>query len=105
MIKAARSIGDSIRRAEGELAYRQIYERVRSAILAGELGPGTRLPSARSMASQLAVARGTVEAAYQLLQGEGYVVARGAAGTFVESAVPLLQSRPPKAPSRSEAPR
>src|SRR5882724_7140428 len=64
--------------------FRQIYERVRDAVLSGELPAGARLPSARSLASQLAVARGTVETAYQLLAGEGYIVGRGAAGTFAE---------------------
>jgi GntR family transcriptional regulator/MocR family aminotransferase len=63
--------------------YRQIYERFRDAITSGALRPGERLPSARSLASQLATARGTVNAAYDLLAGEGYIIARGAAGTMV----------------------
>ncbi len=85
------------RRGDGP-AYRQIYERLRGGILAGELASGARLPSARSLASQLAVARGTVEAAYQLLAGEGYIVGRGAAGTFVESALAGTPARPGPAP-------
>jgi GntR family transcriptional regulator / MocR family aminotransferase len=64
--------------------YRQIYARIRGGILSGELRAGARLPSARSLASQMAVARGTVETAYQILAAEGYIVGRGAAGTFVE---------------------
>src|SRR5258708_12040310 len=64
--------------------HRQIYERIRGAILSGELRAGARLPSARSLASQLTVARGTVETAYQILAAEGYVPGRAAAGTFVE---------------------
>jgi GntR family transcriptional regulator / MocR family aminotransferase len=63
--------------------YRQIYERFRNAIASGILQPGERLPSARSLASQLATARGTVDAAYDLLVSEGYIVCRGAAGTIV----------------------
>ncbi|MBX6324250.1 MAG: winged helix-turn-helix transcriptional regulator, partial [Rhodospirillaceae bacterium] len=66
--------------------HRQIYERIRDAILAGRLAPGQRLPSSRSLASELGTARSTVELAYQLLAGEGFVVARGAAGTIVEPA-------------------
>src|SRR5580698_5804673 len=65
-------------------AYRQIYQRLRDAILAGDVAPGARLPSTRSLASQLATARGTVALAYDLLAGEGYVLARGAAGTIVD---------------------
>ncbi len=59
--------------------YRQIRERIRSAILAGQLAPGTRLPSWTSLAGQLGVARGTVKAAYDWLAGEGYVAGRGPA--------------------------
>ncbi|MGE0746431.1 MAG: PLP-dependent aminotransferase family protein [Rhodospirillales bacterium] len=64
-------------------AYRQIYERIRDAILDGDLAPGARLPSTRSLASQLSVARGTVDTAYAMLAGDGYVVGRGPAGTVV----------------------
>src|SRR5262249_41188176 len=82
-------------------AYRQIYERVRDAILAGELAPGTRLPSTRSLASALATARGTVALAYDLLAGEGYVVGRGAAGTLVDPQIRARAARRPRpAPAR-----
>jgi GntR family transcriptional regulator/MocR family aminotransferase len=73
-------------KSDGTL-HRQIYTRIRAAILSGELRAGARLPSARSLASQLAVARGTVEIAYQTLAAEGYIAGRGAAGTFVERAL------------------
>ena len=56
-------------------------------MLDGRLAPGARLPSARSLAAQLSIARGTVETAYQVLAGEGYIVARGAAGTLVAPAL------------------
>jgi GntR family transcriptional regulator / MocR family aminotransferase len=72
----------------GALIYRQIYQRIRGGILSGELRAGSRLPSARGLASQLAVARGTVETAYQILAAEGYIVGRGATGTFVDHVIP-----------------
>ena len=53
-------------RAPGSL-YRQLYERVRAAILQGQLEPGARLPSSRALASELGVARNTVALAYELL--------------------------------------
>ncbi len=74
--------------------YRQLYARIADAILAGRLAPGARLPSARSLAAQLSVARGTIEAAYHLLAGEGYIVARGAAGTLVDPALDRKLLRP-----------
>jgi GntR family transcriptional regulator / MocR family aminotransferase len=67
--------------------YRQIHGRIVGAVLDGRLAPGARLPSARSLAAQLSIARGTVETAYQLLAGEGYIVSRGAAGTLVDPAL------------------
>ncbi len=69
--------------APGIPIYLQLYERYRAAIAHGKLGPGDRVPSVRSLASELGVARGTVETAYQMLVNEGYLVARGAAGTVV----------------------
>jgi GntR family transcriptional regulator / MocR family aminotransferase len=63
--------------------YLQLYRRYREAITAGKLQPGDRVPSVRSLASELNLARGTVEMAYQMLSSEGYFVARGAAGTIV----------------------
>ena len=62
-----------------------IYARLRDAIEVGRLRPGERLPSSRDMARDLAVARGTVAAAYDALIAEGYAVARVGAGTFVVS--------------------
>jgi DNA-binding transcriptional MocR family regulator len=43
----------------------------------GQLSPGDRLPSCGLLAEQFATARGTVDAAYAMLAGEGYVVSRG----------------------------
>ena len=74
-------------------AYRDLYQRVRSEILSGRLAPGARLPSSRTLATQLGIARGTVEIAYQMLAGEGYTVGDGARGTIVNPALP--RSRKP----------
>lgn len=63
--------------------YRQIYERFRGAIASGVLKPGDRIPSARALTQELGLARGTIEAAYSLLAAEGYIQARGQAGTVV----------------------
>ena len=52
--------------AAAEPFYRQIYDRFRGAIASGALKPGDRIPSARALAQELGLARGTVEAAYSL---------------------------------------
>jgi GntR family transcriptional regulator/MocR family aminotransferase len=63
--------------------YRQVYDHFRAAIAVGQLKPGDRLPSARRLAEEFATARGTIDAAYAMLAGEGYIVSRGPAGTIV----------------------
>jgi GntR family transcriptional regulator/MocR family aminotransferase len=70
--------------------YRQIYDRICGAIASGALKPGDRIPSARAMATELGLARGTVDMAYSLLAAEGYILPRGQAGTTV---TPHLEPR------------
>jgi GntR family transcriptional regulator / MocR family aminotransferase len=82
------------RRAEAPF-YRQIYARIRAAILDGTLPPGTRLPSWNALAEELGVARGTVRAAYEWLAGEGYIIGEGAAGTRVHRGLRGEALRPP----------
>lgn len=67
--------------------YRQIYTRIKNAIYAGVLNANDRLPSARALAKEWSVARGTAEEAYQLLKDEGYIVAKGPLGCFVHAQV------------------
>jgi GntR family transcriptional regulator/MocR family aminotransferase len=57
---------------------RQIYDRLRTAILSGALPQGYRLPSSRVLAQDFAVSRNTVSSVVEQLAVEGYVVvARG----------------------------
>lgn len=90
-----------------EPLYRQIYTRFRSAIAEGTLQPGDRIPAARALALELGLARGTVESAYALLTAEGYVEARGQAGTVVTPALarhaPASPKPPPPTPPRASA--
>src|SRR3546814_20135149 len=51
----------------GEPAYRQLYRLIRRAILDGHLARGTRLPSSRSLAAELSIARNTVLQVYEQL--------------------------------------
>ncbi|MDQ2069919.1 MocR-like pyridoxine biosynthesis transcription factor PdxR [Natronospira bacteriovora] len=82
-------------RLEGkEPAYRQIYQQIREAILAGQLPPGSRLPATRRLAEELGVARITVVQAYEQLGAEGYLESRRGAGTRVAKALAgLLEAR------------
>src|SRR5258708_5335440 len=77
---------------------RQIYMQVRSAVLSGALCPGTRVPSSRTMASKLGVARASVVSAYEQLLAEGYVESRQGSGTFISGHLTGLASRQRGAP-------
>ncbi len=77
-------------RGAAEPFYRQVYDRLCGAMAGGLLKPGDRLPSARALAKELGLARGTIEAAYSLLAAEGYIQARGQAGTIVTPGLKLL---------------
>ncbi|WP_245623752.1 MocR-like pyridoxine biosynthesis transcription factor PdxR [Paraburkholderia nodosa] len=61
----------------------QICESISRAIESGLLEPGTRLPSWQDLASQLGVARGTVQAAYDRLCDAQMIETFGAGGTRV----------------------
>jgi GntR family transcriptional regulator/MocR family aminotransferase len=80
--------------------HQQLYDRIRAAIAGGQLTPGERLPATRSLAAQLGVARGTVDAVYARLAGEGYLVGQGQAGTIVSPALRMaaIPSSPAQAP-------
>ena len=73
--------------SETEPLYLQIASRLREAAASGTLPAGSRLPSSRNLATQLSVARGTVDAAYALLAGEGAIETRGSAGTIISSQI------------------
>src|SRR5450432_4769304 len=85
-------------------AYREVYQRIRSEILSGRLAAGARLPSSRTLASELGVARGTVVTAFQMLAGEGYTVSAGARGTMVNVALPRAgKSKPSAEPAETSS--
>lgn len=63
--------------------HRQLYSALRELILAGDLGPGLRLPSTRAVAADLGVSRNTVVTAFEQLGAEGFVELKVGVGTRV----------------------
>jgi len=61
----------------------QLERALRDHIRAGRLRPGGRLPSTRTLAADLGVARGVVAEAFAQLRAEGRLVANRGAGTRV----------------------
>ncbi|SNS24924.1 GntR family transcriptional regulator / MocR family aminotransferase [Streptosporangium subroseum] len=60
-----------------------LTDALREAVRTGRLVPGTRLPSSRSLAADLGVARNTVADAYAELVAEGWLTAQQGSGTRV----------------------
>jgi len=73
---------------EAQPLWHWLYSQLRGVILNGRLKPGTRMPSSRNLARQYNLSRGTVVAAFEHLQSEGYVETQVGAGSFVASNFP-----------------
>ena len=86
--------------------YRQLYDSLRSTILAGQLPPGTRLPATRVLATELGIARNTVMSAYEQLLAEGYLEGQVGSGTYVARTLPddMLHIRAGGSPSPGSRP-
>jgi len=67
----------------------QIDQSLRDRILSGAVAPGTLLPSSRTLAAELGVARTTVLQALEALQAEGFLVAAARSGVRVAPELPL----------------
>lgn len=76
---------------------KDIADSLQNGIRTGGFVPDQALPSVRGLAEELAVAPGTVAAAYKLLGDRGFVVGRGRQGTVVRPR-PSADSRSASAP-------
>ncbi|WP_151717438.1 aminotransferase-like domain-containing protein [Gemmobacter serpentinus] len=70
--------------------YLALTRALRDSIRAGELPPGSQLPTVRDLAWDLHVTPGTVSRAYQLATQEGLLAATVGRGTFVAAQSPRL---------------
>ena len=68
--------------------YRQLYGWFRMAVIDGQMRPGQRVPSTRSLAAELKISRIPVLNAYEQLLAEGYFETFVGAGTCVARSIP-----------------
>jgi GntR family transcriptional regulator/MocR family aminotransferase len=68
--------------------HHQLYDGIRSAILAGQLRANIRLPSTRALARDLGISRNTVLEAYAQLLAEGYIEGQVGSGSYVSPTLP-----------------
>lgn len=72
-----------------------LTEEFESALNAGQLRPGDRLPSVRALAAQLGVSPSTVAAAFSELRRRGLIVTRNRGASWVNERPPLVGNMPP----------
>ena len=72
--------------------HRKLSDAVRTAVDAGRLPAGERLPSERDLARRLAVSRSTVVTAYDTLRADGVVESRQGSGTRIRPGVAPRQA-------------
>src|SRR5690554_808193 len=72
-----------VNRETGIPLYIQVKEIIKDLIARNVWGPGSKIPTERSLAEQLKISRNTVSMAYRELEAEGVLVCYQGRGTFV----------------------
>lgn len=65
--------------------YQQVKDSLRRMMLTGLLEPDEKLPSVRSLATQLTINPNTIQRAYAELEAEGYIYSVAGRGSFVSA--------------------
>jgi len=94
-------------RAAPEPLHQQLYRQIRDELISGTFNNNSsRLPSSRTLASDLEISRFTVNLAFARLHAEGYLQSRIGSGTFVAEPLPesFLSARTAKAGLHFERP-
>ncbi len=99
----------AVDRKASDPLHKQIYDGFRMAIVRGNLRPGQRVPSSRTLAVELGISRIPVLNAYAQLLAEGYFESRKGAGTFISGSLPesltTCKDRTPQPAHGSSGPR
>lgn len=75
--------------APGRPPYEQVAAAVRALIMAGDLAPGSQLPSTAQLVARFGVSNTTVQKALAVLKGEGYLTSRQGKGIYVRDRQPF----------------
>ena len=71
--------------------YEQVKNAIKDEILQGNVSPGEKLSSVRSLARELSISILTVKKSYDELELEGFIESRQGLGTFVGNYDPKLK--------------
>ena len=67
--------------------YEQIRDGLKKLIVSGAMAPDEKLPSVRSLATQLSINPNTIQRAYNELENEGYIYSIPGKGSFASADV------------------
>ena len=71
--------------------YEQIAGRFQTLVLKGAVPPGSQMPSVRSLAMELSINPNTIQKAFSLLEGQGYIYSVKGRGNYVADTVILAE--------------
>ena len=83
----------SINPQDSRPLYEQIEDNFMKLIAAGIMREDDKLPSVRSLASQLAINPNTIQRAYRELEAKGFIYSMPGKGSFVSGSVDAADSR------------
>ena len=73
--------------------YEQVKDGLRHLVVTGVMVPGDKLPSVRTLATQLAINPNTIQRAYEALEAEGYLCSVPGKGSFAAPHTGVDQGR------------
>lgn len=77
------SFKEHFKKARSSRLYENVVEQIEELIRKGELRPGTRLPSERSLSEYMNVSRNILREAFRLLEYQGFIQVRAGSGRYV----------------------
>jgi len=111
MVKVSEAIAPviAVDRKAAKPLHKQIYDGFLSVIVDGNMRPGQRVPSSRTLSIELGISRIPVLNAYAQLLAEGYFESRKGAGTFVSESLPesltICEDKTPQPTQAGSGPR
>src|ERR1700691_4487463 len=111
MVKVSEAIAPviAVDRKAAKPLHKQIYDGFLSVIVGGNMRPGQRVPSSRTLAIELGISRIPVLNAYAQLLAEGYFESRKGSGTFISDELPesltVCKDRTPQFKQANSGPR
>jgi DNA-binding FadR family transcriptional regulator len=75
--------------ARSSRLYENVIEQIGDLIRKGELKPGTRLPSERSLSEYMNVSRNILREAFRLMEYQGFIQVRAGSGRYVRDIDPV----------------